>query len=113
MSDFADWTPVVIKGSSKKVTGASSKQVVKLSGEAMHLRKIASEETPKLKVLESASRQEIIMKRVGNKWDQSDLNRHCAFPPNTIRDIEAGRYTPSIGQLQTLNRVLKCGLKFV
>lgn len=111
MSDFADWTTVVIKGSPSS-QGKKAQPSLKLSPTALHLRKLDSDETPKPKVLDPASRHEIVTRRVANKWDQAELNRQCAFPPNTIRDIESGRYSPSMGQLQTLNRVLKCGLKY-
>ncbi len=111
MSDFQDWTTVTIKG--KTSTPGPSKVTAKVAPEVAHMRKIADSDTVKQKSLAPESRQEIIQKRVANKWSQSDLNTQCCFPPNTIREIEAGRITPSIGQLNTLNRVLKTGLKLI
>lgn len=119
MSD-QDWTPVRITRSKT----ASSSKVVPLpqrtiqtrshfTPEAQQLRKIEEAEVPtKPKQLAPTSRQEIITRRVANKWSQVELNQNCSFPINTIREIEAGRLCPSIQQLNTLNRVLKCGLHY-
>ncbi len=111
MSNFQDWTTVVIKG--KTSTPGPSKVTAKVAPEVAHMRKIADSATVKQKSLAPESRQEMIQKRLANKWSQSDLNTQCNFPANTIREIEAGRITPSISQLNTLNRVLKTGLKLV
>ncbi len=111
MSDFQDWTSVVIKGKPKNP--GPSKVTTRVAPEVAHMRKVENEEIVKKKSLAPESRQEIIQKRVANKWSQSDLNTQCCFPINTIREIEAGRITPSIQQLNTLNRVLKTGLKLV
>jgi ribosome-binding protein aMBF1 (putative translation factor) len=109
MTDFADWTTVTIKG--RTSSPGPSKQTAKVSPEVARLRKVESDEMPKPKVLDPTSRQEMIMRRVANKWTQDELNRQCKFSVNTIREIEAGRQHPTTQQLNTLNRVLKCGLK--
>ncbi len=111
MSDFADWTPVVIKGKSAPKAVGSAVQAVRYSNEAARLRKIESDDPPKKKTLDSHSRSELVLRRVANKWTQEDLNCECKFPVHTIREIEAGRATPTVSQLNMLNRVLKCGLK--
>jgi ribosome-binding protein aMBF1 (putative translation factor) len=109
---FQDWTTVVIKGKSN--TPGPSKVTARVAPEVAHMRKVAdSDDTVKQKTLAPESRQEIVQKRIVNKWSQSDLNNQCCFPINTIREIEAGRITPSIQQLNTLNRVLKTGLKLI
>ena len=54
----------------------------------------------------------IVAKRVANGWNQTQLNQQCGFPLHTIRDIENGKLTPTPGQLNVLNRVLKAGLKY-
>jgi ribosome-binding protein aMBF1 (putative translation factor) len=106
-----DWTPVTIKGKTQKNISIKKTQV---APEAALLQKIEnSDEVPKAKELSSASKQEIILKRVNNKWSQQQLNNNCSFPLNTIRELEAGRFTPSPQQLQTLNRVLGLQLKLV
>lgn len=64
------------------------------------------------KKLSNESRQEIVSRRVLNKWTQVQLNQMCLFPPNTINKIESGQLPPTIGQVQALNRVLKTGLKY-
>ena len=82
------------------------------SPQASSARKLANAtEVGKHKILTAESRHFIIARRSADGITQVQLNQRCAFPPNTIRDIESGRVCPSIGQLNTLNRILKCGLK--
>ena len=111
--EHQNWEPVKIYGN--PVRGSAPvivSSVAKYSNEAAHARKIAEADTPiKLKTLTGASRQEIVVRRTANKWSQQDLNQHCNFPVNTILEIEAGRVTPTTQQLNTLNRILKTGLK--
>jgi ribosome-binding protein aMBF1 (putative translation factor) len=107
MSEFQNWTPVTIK------KAGPSKVTAKVAPEVIRMRKVEDSETVKSKTLAPESRQEIVQKRVANKWSQTDLNNQCCFPINTIREIEAGRVTPSSQQLNTLNRVLKTGLKLI
>lgn len=105
-----DWEPVVIRSSGtaagKKLAGN------KVAPEVAHARKLAESDVAKPKQLAPESRQEIVAKRTAMKKSQVELNQLCTFPVNTIREIEAGRLCPSIGQLNTLNRVLKTGLKY-
>jgi len=64
--------------------------------------------------LTAASRAEIVRIRTSSepKRTQAELNTTCSFPANTIRDIEAGRITPTPTQLNVLNRVLRTTLKY-
>jgi ribosome-binding protein aMBF1 (putative translation factor) len=104
-----DWSSVTIKGKTKANAPAKKTQ---FSHEAAQMKKIELSETPpKAKELSQQSRQEIILKRVSKKWSQQDLNNQCSFALNTIRELEAGRLTPSPQQLNTLNRVLGCQVK--
>jgi ribosome-binding protein aMBF1 (putative translation factor) len=114
MTSHQDWTPIKIHGHAGRgaVPVVVSATTYKGSPEAAHARKLAETDDPvKLKTLTGASRQEIVVRRAANKWSQQDLNQQCNFPVNTIREIEAGRLTPTIQQLNTLNRILKTGLK--
>jgi hypothetical protein len=120
-----DWAPLTISRSgavkpSTKPLGAPPGPTAKpkVSAEARQKAKIADADGPtKQKVLAPESRQAIINFRVGPdvpvKRTQAELNTLCRFPPNTIRDIEAGKLTPSIGQLNVLNQVLKTGLRLI
>lgn len=112
-----DWTPVTIHGKPTttypvaSATNTTTSQH-KATPESAHARKLAeSDDVIKLKKLTPQSRQEIVNRRALEKWSQQDLNQRCNFPVNTIREIEAGRLQPTIQQLNTLNRVLKTGLK--
>ena len=111
--DGQDWTEVKIRGKPKPATAAQGGPVPKYNSQASHLRKLEQADGPiKLKQLSSESKQMIVAKRVANGWNQTQLNQQCNFPLHTIRDIENGKITPTPGQLNTLNRVLKTGLKY-
>jgi ribosome-binding protein aMBF1 (putative translation factor) len=110
--DAQDWNMIQIKGQGVKPQGASILSNAKVAPEVTQQRKLAEADAPtKVKKLAAESRQEMVNKRAANKWSQQDLNQQCNFPVNTIREMEAGRLTPTIQQLNTLNRVLKTGLK--
>lgn len=109
-----DWSRVTI-GNGKAPVGATRPTAFKpvTTATAVGNKLADTEIAGKFKKLAPESRQQIVNIRVANKWSQTDLNQRCSFPVNTIREIEAGRQPPTIGQLNTLNRVLKTGLKFV
>jgi ribosome-binding protein aMBF1 (putative translation factor) len=113
--DGQDWTTTQIRNYAAAAKTAATlvpNAIASRNPEAAHLRKVADAEVPiKIKKLAPESRQEIVAKRAANKWSQQDLNQQCNFPVNTIREIEAGRLTPNIQQLNTLNRILKTGLR--
>jgi ribosome-binding protein aMBF1 (putative translation factor) len=113
--DCQDWTPTTITSTKAAATArAAATTQRKIAPEVAHARKIENAEGPtRAKQLAPESRHEIVMKRAEMKKSQVELNQLCNFPVNTIREIEAGRLTPTIGQLNTLNRVLKTGLKMV
>ena len=120
--DDQDWELVTVrrsKAASSSSSSSSSKAAAGAGAGRPHYsptatasRKLAdATDVGKHKHLTAESRQTMIALRASNSWTQVQLNQKCAFPPNTIRDIEAGKVTPSIGQLNALNRVLKCGLR--
>jgi ribosome-binding protein aMBF1 (putative translation factor) len=113
--DNQDWELVTVrrsKNSAATKEKSASAPAPHYSPTATASRKLAdATDVGKHKHLTSESRHTIIALRATNTWTQVQLNQKCAFPPNTIRDIEAGKVTPSIGQLNALNRVLKCGLR--
>jgi len=107
--DGQDWTPVVVKKGSK--TGASSRPPVDAT--TARLRKVEESDGPvKVKSISAQSRSELIQMRVIQKMNQAQLNVACAFPANTIKDIESGKMQPSPQQLNILNRTLKMALKY-
>jgi len=109
--DHQDWNPVTIR-SSARIAANTKKQIVpKRSSDAQHFAKIEKEEYTKPKMLASESRQELVQRRLAEKLTQQQLDQRCAFPPHTIRDLEANKRAPTNKELQTLNRVLKAGLK--
>jgi DNA-binding transcriptional regulator YiaG len=108
--DYQDWNPVTIRNSAR--IAEKTKQIQpKRSAEAQRLSKIANEEYVKSKMLSPESRQELVQRRLAEKMTQQQLDQRCAFPPHTIRDLEANKRAPSSKELGTLNRILKCGLK--
>lgn len=113
--DHQDWNPVTIR-SSARIAAANAKtktkQIVpRRSDESQRLAKIEKEDYMKPKLLSPESRQELVQRRLAEKMTQQQLDQRCAFPPHTIRDLEANKRAPNSKELGTLNRVLKCGLK--
>jgi len=114
-----DWANIVI---GTKISSASTANAPKVSGTNTLLKVITgaassarnldtATDVGKLKELTSESRQAMMSARVANKLTQVELNQRCAFPANTIRDMEAGRLTPNQKQLSILQRILKIQLK--
>ena len=71
----------------------------------------ASTEHIKMKELSHEARQSIMLARTQSKKTQVELNQLCQFPVNTIREIEAGRVTPGLNQINIINRILKLHIK--
>lgn len=119
--DGQDWTPVIVgKKSYASALGSSGSRVVpapaqvKRSNDVFHLAKVEAAEAPvKMKTLAPEARQKIVAYRGLKQITQKQLDQACAFPANTMRDLESGRLTPSTGQLNTLNRFVGGGLKLV
>ncbi len=110
--DHQDWNPVILRSSARIAEKQKQKQIQpKRSGEAQRLAKLDAEEFVKPKTLSPESRQELVQRRLAEKLTQQQLDQRCSFPPHTVRDLEANKRSPSTKELQTLNRVLKCGLK--
>jgi DNA-binding transcriptional regulator YiaG len=110
--EHQDWNPVIVKGTNP--SGQKKKVILpKRSAEADRLAKIEREELVKSKLLSHESRQELVQRRLAEKLTQQQLDQRCSFPAHTIRDLEANKRAPTNKELQTLNRVLKCGLKLV
>jgi ribosome-binding protein aMBF1 (putative translation factor) len=110
--EHQNWTPVILHGKNpSKLQTTEIHQ--KSSGIGSHLAKLEREEIGKQKTLALESRKELVAARLALKKTQVELDRTCAFPSNTLREIEAGKLTPTISQLNRLNRELKVGLKLV
>jgi len=114
--DGQDWTPVIVgkKSYASALTTSSAVRItpIKSSNQAQHLAKVEAAEAPvKMKTLTSESRQKIVAYRSLKQITQKQLDQACAFPANTMRELESGRLTPSTGQLNTLNRFVGGGLK--
>lgn len=114
--DHQNWEPQVIRKSAEQLRAdalrTGKKQTVeRKSDEGIRLAKIEAQEYGKPKMLASASRQELVQRRLAEKLTQQQLDQRCSFPPHTVRDLEANKRSPTMKELQTLNRVLKCGLR--
>ena len=110
--EHQNWTPVVLHGKNPSKTTSTVIQQ-KASGVGAHLAKLDREEIGKSKVLAPESRKDLVAARLALKKTQVEIDRLCAFPPNTMRELEAGKLTPNTQQLNRLNRELKLGLKLV
>jgi ribosome-binding protein aMBF1 (putative translation factor) len=114
--DCQDWNPTVLRNGKVMQARKAAEQAAKpkVSAEAIRLAKLANDDEgtiKRAKTLSTESRQTMMRLRAEQKWSQRDLDMRCSFPANTIRDLENGKLAPSSGQLNTINRVLKTGLK--
>ena len=114
--DHQNWEPQIIRKTAAALREDALRKGVKTtverqSGTASHLAKLEKEEIVKPKLLATESRQELVQRRLAEKLTQQQLDQRCAFPPHTIRDLEANKRAPTPKELSTLNRILKCGLK--
>jgi DNA-binding transcriptional regulator YiaG len=114
--EYQNWEPQVIRKSAAEIKADALRKgqkhtVERSSSEAQRLVKIEQQEFGKPKMLSSESRQELVQRRLAEKLTQQQLDQRCSFPAHTVRDLEANKRAPSQKELQTLNRVLKCGLK--
>lgn len=107
--DCQDWEVVTVRAKSVKSSGYVGPRV---SSDVVQARKLDDADIVKVKQLSKESRQEIVSRRSIAKMTQVQLNQACQFPLHTINKIESGQLSPSISQLNTLNRVLKTGLKY-
>lgn len=114
--EHQNWEPQTIHKTSAQIRADAVRRgekqtVVKQSTQAQHLAKVEREEYVKTKMLAPESRQELVQRRLAEKLTQQQLDQRCSFPAHTIRDLEANKRAPTQKELQTLNRVLKCGLR--
>jgi DNA-binding transcriptional regulator YiaG len=114
--EHQNWEPQVIRKTSAQLKAdalrkGEKKTVERRSDMAQHLAKVEREDYTKPKMLASESRQELVQRRLAEKLTQQQLDQRCSFPPHTVRDLEANKRAPSPRELQTLNRILKCGLR--
>ena len=114
--DHQDWNPTILRNGKVMQARKAAEQAAKpkMSAEAIRLAKLANDEEgvgKRAKTLSSESRQAMMRLRAEQKWSQRDLDMRCSFSANTINGIESGKIAPSSGQLNTINRVLKTGLK--
>jgi ribosome-binding protein aMBF1 (putative translation factor) len=84
---------------------------ISISPEVHRQRKVEQATILKPKSLSGESRIQISKARSEKKITQNDLNIHCSFPKNTIRDVESGKITPSSVQLRIINARLGLNLK--
>jgi len=108
--DGQDWEPVVVRN--RKTPSTTDIHKLQVSAAVAAARRLEDDAPKKSKSLTNESKQGIITARVAKGWNQTQLNTQCAFPQNTIRDIENGKLTPTPQQLNVLSRVLKLVLKF-
>lgn len=114
--EHQNWEPQVIRKTAAQLKADALRKgekttVERRSGEAQRLAKVEREEFTKSKMLSHESRQELVQKRLAEKLTQQQLDQRCSFPAHTINQLEANKRAPTPKELQTLNRVLKCGLK--
>ena len=121
-----DWTPVVLRSATKKMsstvkkspyatrsataTATTTATTTATSAAAQTIANLEKNEMKPSKMLSADSRTTLIQKRAALKLTQVQLNQRCSFGPNMIRDFESGVLCPSNAQLNLLNRILGGGL---
>jgi hypothetical protein len=108
--DGQDWDPVSVGRRRSAAASASSSGGHRSTSSVIAAKLDASEAPTRSKLLSADSVRVIQDYRRAHTMTQEQLNRVCSFPPNTIKKLEGRTGAPEIGQLQTLNRVLKTGL---
>jgi len=93
-----DWTPVILKKSSRSTYKPQDETV-------QRLKKIENDEPVKAKMFSSESMQKIIKFRVEHKLSQNDMDARCLFPRNTLQQLESRKRAPTSRELQTLSRM--------
>lgn len=109
--DHQDWEPRILRGTHASLRTAKKEIVERKSSEGGHLAKVEREDYTKPKMLSPESRKELVERRLAQNLTQQKLDQRCSFPPHTIRDLEANKRAPTPKELQTLNKVLCCGLR--
>ncbi len=101
--DSQDWTTVQMK---RKVTKTAPPPFTAAKQEAIRLARLdnADDVKPKRRRLTAESRHALAAARTAIKKTQRDVDKELAFPPNTVRDYEAGTLTPSGPQISALQR---------
>jgi ribosome-binding protein aMBF1 (putative translation factor) len=101
-SDHQDWTTVTLRNPKRALENAQ-KRIVPVAAAGVP-RRILEEDIPKPRYLTREARQALMAARVANKLSQRDTDARCAFPANTIRDLEAGTLAPNPQHLRSLQR---------
>jgi len=96
--DGQDWTTVVMRKTPKP------KQIAAAQAAAHAARMDSDDVKVRRRRLVTESRQALVAARVAEKKGQRDVDKELAFPPNTIRDFEAGTAAPSGAQISALQR---------
>lgn len=103
--DGQNWETVTIRGRNKGPKVQVDKQELAQKQVGYHLYKLETEDTkPKKKRLTAESRQALSAARIAIKKTQREVDTMCSFPPNSVRDFEAGTTVPSGQQISVLQR---------
>jgi hypothetical protein len=94
-----DWTTVTMRKTAPKPKQQAATQA------AVHAARMDSDDIKvRRRRLTAESRQALVAARCAEKKGQRDVDKELAFPPNTIRDFEAGTAAPSGAQISALQR---------
>jgi hypothetical protein len=99
--DCQDWTTVQVKRTAPRPPPA---KVAAAQAAAHNARLDGDDFKVKRRRLTTESRQALAAARVAMKKSQRDVDKELAFPPNTIRDFEAGTAAPGGPQIGAMQR---------
>ena len=103
--DNQDWTTVTLRNPKRVAENAQKRIELRNPVAATGVpRRIVEEDLPKPRFLTRKARQDLMSARVAAKLTQRELDARCAFPANTIRDLEGGTIAPTQQHLRSLQR---------
>jgi DNA-binding XRE family transcriptional regulator len=102
--DGQDWTPVVVRSSTKVSKGQG--KGIEVSAAVKAQRKLESSDITVPKYLSIESVQKIQEYRRLTSKTQVQLDQALAFPAKTMNGLESRRLTPSSQQLSKLRRLV-------
>jgi hypothetical protein len=102
--EHQDWTTVQVKRPIRPTVAKAAAAQLATHNSRLDGGLDGGDLKPKKRRLTMESRQALVAARTAVKKSQRDVDKELAFPPNTIRDFEAGTAGPSGAQISALHR---------
>ena len=110
--EHQDWNTIVLRRNSVKNSKSDSHSHSNSGNFSLKIETMDNTDAPK-KRLESESIQSLIRKRIDMKLTQDKADQLCNFPKNTVKNLEAFRAVPTIGQHSVIQKQFGVQLRIV